>query len=168
MYALKIILPAVLVFASFAIGHVFINGEVSGLYESIDSPSSLSIAPENTVVQGTPMPRLPNKYNYLKIENVFLGRLADTGELFSLEVAIVTYQPTVASDFFIESIREKEADLIAEITKVVVDMKYEKLGTVSGREILANDIRKHLNSYLEGEGFDAGIFEAFITNYNIV
>ena len=165
MYALKIILPAVLVLALFAIGHLFVNTEGLALYEAIEIPSSSEIDSENAVLQDS---LLPNKYNYLKIENVFSGRLSDTDELFSLEVAIVTYQPTISSDFFIESLREKETDLIAEITKVVVDMNYEKLSSVSGRVILTGEIQKHLNSYLEDANFDAGIHEVFITNYNIL
>jgi len=165
MHALKIILPAVLVLALFAIGHLFVNTEGLALYEAIEIPSSSEIDSENAVLQDS---LLPNKYNYLKIENVFSGRLSDTDELFSLEVAIVTYQPTISSDFFIESLREKETDLIAEITKVVVDMNYEKLSSVSGRVILTGEIQKHLNSYLEDANFDAGIHEVFITNYNIL
>jgi len=165
MHALKIILPAVSVLALFAIGHLFVNTEGLALYEAIEIPSSSEIDSENAVLQDS---LLPNKYNYLKIENVFSGRLSDTDELFSLEVAIVTYQPTVSSDFFIQSLREKETDLIAEITKVVVDMNYEKLSSVSGRVILTGEIQKHLNSYLEDANFDAGIHEVFITNYNIL
>ena len=165
MHALKIILPAVSVLALFAIGHLFVNTEGLALYEAIEIPSSSEIDSENAVLQDS---LLPNKYNYLKIENVFSGRLSDTDELFSLEVAIVTYQPTVSSDFFMESLREKETDLIAEITKVVVDMNYEKLSSVSGRVILTGEIQKHLNSYLEDANFDAGIHEVFITNYNIL
>lgn len=168
MYALKIILPAVLVVAVFAIGHIYVNTEGSGLYVVPDSQPSPAIDPENSMAQDSALPQLPDKYNYLKIENVFSGRFGDTDELFSLEVAIVTRQPTIASDFFIENMREREAELIAEITKVVVDMKHEKLSTVSGRKILMSEIQEHLNSFLEDEGFDAGIFEAFITNYNIV
>lgn len=168
MYALKIMLPAVLVVALFAIGHVSVSNKGSGLYGGSESPISPAIDPENSTIQDSALPQLPDKYNYLKIENVFSGRLADTDELFSLEVAIVTHQPTIASDFFIESMREKEAELIAEITKVVVDMKHDRLSTVSGRETLTSVIQENLNSYLEDEGFDAGIFEVFITNYNIV
>jgi len=168
MYTLKIILPAVLVVTAFAMGHIYVNKEGSGLYVAHESKPSPAIDPENSMMHDSALPQLPDKYNYLKIENVFSGRLADTDELFSLEVAIATRQPTIASDFFIESMREKEAELIAEITKVVVDMEHEELSTVSGREILMSEIQEHLNSFLEDEGFDAGIFEAFITNYNIV
>lgn len=168
MYALKIMLPAVVVVALFAIGHVYVSDEGSGLYGAPEAPTSPATDPENSMMQDSVLPQLPDKYNYLKIENVFSGRLADTDELFSLEVAIATRQPTIASDFFIESMREKEAELIAEITKVVVDIKHEKLSTVSGREILMSEIQEHLNSFLEDKGFDAGIFEVFITNYNIV
>ena len=168
MYALKIMLPAVVVVALFAVGHGYVSDEGSGLYGTPESPTSPAIDPENSTMQDSALPQLPDKYNYLKIENVFSGRLADTDELFSLEVAIVTYQSTIASDFFIESMREKEAELIAEITKVVVDIKHDMLSTVSGREILMSEIQEHLNSFLEDEGFDGGIFEAFITNYNIV
>lgn len=168
MYALKIMLPAVVVVALFAIGHVYVSDEGSGLYGTPESPTSPATDPENSMMQDSALPQLPDKYNYLKIENVFSGRLADTDDLFSLEVAIATHQPTIASDFFIESMREKEAELIAEITKVVVDIKHEKLSTVSGREILMSEIQEHLNSFLEDKGFDADIFEVFITNYNIV
>ena len=93
----------------------------------------------------------------------------EDGLLLSSTVEIViALDSTISSDFFIESLREKETDLIAEITKVVVDMNYEKLSSVSGRVILTGEIQKHLNSYLEDANFDAGIHEVFITNYNIL
>ena len=41
---------------------------------------------------------LPDKYNYLKIENVFSGQLMDVDALFSLELALLTKQPSVSSD----------------------------------------------------------------------
>jgi flagellar basal body-associated protein FliL len=168
MYALQILLPATLVLALFLLGHAFITTEGSGLYVDDESSLDYTTGAENQTEQDPTLPQLPNKYNYLKIENVFSGRLDDTDELFSLEVAIVTYQSTIASDFFIESMREKEADLIAEITKVVVDMDHARLSTASGRAILTNEIQEHLNAYLEDEEFDADISEVFITNYNIV
>ena len=41
---------------------------------------------------------LPDKYNYLKIENVFSGKIVGSDKLFSIEVALVTKQPTISSD----------------------------------------------------------------------
>ena len=38
---------------------------------------------------------LPDKYNYLKIENIFSGKIIGSEKLFSLEVALLTKQPSV-------------------------------------------------------------------------
>ena len=65
---------------------------------------------------------LPDKYNYLKIENVFSGKLVGSEKLFSIEVALLTKQPTISSDLFISALYEIEAHVVAEITKVILEV----------------------------------------------
>lgn len=111
---------------------------------------------------------LPDKYNYLKIENVFSGKLVGSEKLFSIEVALVTKQPTISSDLFISALYEMENDLIAEITKVILEVTAEQLSETDGRQKLSLAIQDHLNDYLESEDMFAGITGVFITNFNIV
>ena len=101
MILLQIILPAVFVFVLFVTGHFFVSNKGSGLYvvemnfdpETIlDEPveiDPMTIDPDTGLI-------LPDKYNYLKIENVFSGKILGSDKLFSIEVALLTRQPTIA------------------------------------------------------------------------
>jgi flagellar basal body-associated protein FliL len=112
---------------------------------------------------------LPDKYNYLKIENVFSGQLVDVEALFSLEVALLTKQPSVSSDLFIAALFEIEAEVVAAITPSVLDVKRSDLITPEGRSALANKIREAVNAFLENEkDMRPAITEVFIINFNIV
>ena len=113
-------------------------------------------------------PILADKYNYLKIENVFQGRLNDTKELFSFEVAIATYQTNVTADFFIKAIYEIEAELVSEISTIVVDTISNELLTPEGRKIMTNRIMDGLNEYLVEKDLNPDIHYVYIINYNIV
>jgi len=111
---------------------------------------------------------LPDKYNYLKLETVFQGRLLDTKELFSLEVAIATKQANVLADFFIKSLYEIEADLVSETTKVVVDTTSEQLTSAEGRKILTDKIMVRLNDFLIEKDYRPDIHYVYIINHNII
>ena len=112
---------------------------------------------------------LPDKYNYLKIENVFSGQLVDVDSLFSLEVALLTKQPSVSSDLFIAALFEIEAEVVAAITPSVLDIKRSDLITPEGRSALSNKIREAVNEFLEKEkDMRPAITEVFIINFNIV
>ena len=113
-------------------------------------------------------PQCHQLLNYLKIENVFQGRLLDTQELFSLEVAVATYQTNVTADFFIKGIAEIESDLVAEITNVIVDTTAEQLTTVEGRILITEKIKSELNNYLVEEDYNPDIHFVYIINYNII
>ena len=64
--------------------------------------------------------------------------------------------------------REIEPEIIAEITKVIVDVVYTELSTPDGREELCSTIRDQINGYLEGEGIPPEITEVFVINFNII
>ena len=113
MFYLQIFLPAGLVVFLFSFGHILVENDYSGVYfieqseelieeENSEAPNTTEVNSENAPGDGNPV--LPDKYNYLKIENVFTGRLLDTKELFSFELAIATYQTNVTADFFIKAI----------------------------------------------------------------
>ena len=80
MLLFQTIVPAILVFLTFIIGHFFISSSGSGLYisevvieteeisELPDDVNPIDIDPDTGLL-------LPDKYNYLKIENVFSGKL---------------------------------------------------------------------------------------------
>ena len=173
MILLQIILPAVFVFVIFVVGHFFVSNNGSGLYvvETNFDPETVLAEP----VEVDPMTIdpdtgliLPDKYNYHKIENVFSGKLLGSDKLFSIEVALLTKQPTIASDLFISALYEMEGDLIAEITTVILEVSADQLLAYDGRENLSLAIRRHLNEYLVGKDYVPGITEVFITNFNVV
>ena len=114
------------------------------------------------------LPLLPDKYNYLKIENVFQGRLSDTDELFSLEIALATYQTNVTADFFIKGLYEIEADLVSEITTIILDTKSYEITTIEGRKVITQRIMDGLNTYLEKEGYNPDVDYIYIINYNVI
>ena len=173
MILIQIILPAILVFVIFLVGHFFVSNNGSGLYvvETNFDPETvlaepveidpMTIDPDSGLI-------LPDKYNYLKIENVFSGKILGSDKLFSIEVALLTKQPTIASDLFISALYEMEGDLIAEITTVILEVSAEQLLAYDGRETLSIAIQKHINEYLVGQDMFPGITEVFITNFNVV
>ena len=173
MILIQIILPAILVFVIFVVGHFFVSNNGSGLYvvETNFDPETVLAEP----VEVDPMTIdpdtgliLPDKYNYHKIENVFSGKILGSDKLFSIEVALLTKQPTIASDLFISALYEMEGDLIAEITTVILEVSADQLLAYDGRETLSIAIQKHLNEYLVGKDYFPGITEVFITNFNVV
>jgi flagellar basal body-associated protein FliL len=173
MILIQIILPAILVFVIFVVGHFFVSNNGSGLYvaETNFDPETVLAEP----VEVDPMTIdpdsgliLPDKYNYHKIENVFSGKILGSDKLFSIEVALLTKQPTIASDLFISALYEMEGDLIAEITTVILEVSADQLLAYDGRENLSLAIQKHINEYLVGQDMFPGITEVFITNFNVV
>ena len=174
MLLFQTIVPAILVFLTFIIGHFFISSSGSGLYisEVVIETEEISALPEDVnpidIDPDTGL-LLPDKYNYLKIENVFSGKLVGSEKLFSIEVALLTKQPTISSDLFISALYEMEPDLVAEITKVILEVTYEQLTAHDGREKLTIAIQDHLNEYLvEEKDMFPGVTSVFITNLNIV
>ena len=173
MILLQIVVPAVVVFIVFIVGHLFVSSDGSGLYvteinfdpetvlEEPEEVNPMDIDPDTGLI-------LPDKYNYLKIENVFSGKIMGSEKLFSIEVALLTKQPTISSDLFISALYEMEPDLIAEITKVILEVSAEQLLAYDGREQLSLAIQRHVNEYLVGLDMFPGITEVFITNFNIV
>jgi hypothetical protein len=175
MILLQTIIPALLVFVIFIVGHFFVSSGNSGIYitqlnfdseEFLTEPEEevdpINIDPETGLI-------LPDKYNYLKIENVFSGKLIGTEKLFSIEVALLTKQPIISSDLFIAALYEMETDLIAEITKVILEISGDQLLAYDGREKLSQDIQDHVNEYLVVEkDMFPGVTEVFITNFNVV
>ena len=155
MILLQIVVPAVVVFIVFIVGHLFVSSDGSGLYvtelnfdpetvlEEPEEVNPMDIDPDTGLI-------LPDKYNYLKIENVFSGKIMGSDKLFSIEVALLTKQPTISSDLFISALYEMEPDLIAEITKVILEVSAEQLLAYDGREQLSLAIRRHVNEYLVG------------------
>ena len=173
MILFQIVIPAVFVFVVFIVGHLFVTSDGSGLYVTeinfdpetvLEEPKEvdpLDIDPETGLI-------LPDKYNYLKIENVFSGKIMGSDKLFSIEVALLTKQPTISSDLFISALYEMEPDLIAEITTVILEVSADQLLAYDGREKLSLAIQRHVNEYLVGLDMFPGITEVFITNFNIV
>ena len=95
MLLFQTIIPAALVFLAFVIGHFFISTGGSGLYlsefnigveeqiEPAEDVNPIDIDPDTGLI-------LPDKYNYLKIENVFSGKLLGSDKLFSIENSQLT------------------------------------------------------------------------------
>ena len=177
MFYLQLFVPASLVLLLFGIGHLYVEVGYSGVYFEEDSTEILVSETGDDVLgedelpvelDGNGLPLLVDKYNYLKIENVFQGRLLDTQELFSLEIAIATYQMNVTADFFIKGIYEIESNMVSEISNLIVDTTSVELSSVEGRRSITDRIMNGLNDYLVGEGFRPDIHYVYIINYNVI
>lgn len=176
MFIAQVVGPILLVFTVFIVGHFFVSNEGSGIYlPKTDWDGELEKPVETPVEELDPTrydaetgQLLPDKYNYLKIENVFSGKIIGSENLFSIEVALLTKQPSIASDLFIERMREMESDLVKEITTVILEVEIGQLETTDGRMFLTEKIRKHVNGYLEDEDIFPGITEVYIINYNVI
>ena len=176
MNIFQVIIPFTFVVVAFVLGHFVFPASGSGIYmpeavvelppaiapSEMEGVDAQDIDPETGQI-------LPDKYNYLKIENVFSGQLVDSDALFSLEVALLTKQPSVSSDLFIAALFEIEAEVVAAITPSVLDVKSSDLTTPDGRTALSNKIRETVNEFLEKEkDLRPAITEVFIINFNIV
>jgi flagellar basal body-associated protein FliL len=176
MSIIQIFVPFIIVVLGFAAGHFLFPAENSGIYIpelSIDLPEEVVEAFDEDVLATDLDPEtgqiLPDKYNYLKIENVFSGQLADVDALFSIEVALLTKQPSVSSDLFIAALFEIENEVVAAITTSILDLNKIDLITVEGRQMLSERIREAVNRWLENEkDMRPAITEVFIINLNIV
>ena len=176
MFLVQAAVPASLVFIIFIIAHLFVESEGSGIYLPETNwdgdEEEVFPVPEEEIDLTRIDPEtgglLPDKYNYLKVENVFSGKIIGSEKLFSLEVALLTKQPSIASDLFISALFEMEPDLVKEITNVILEVELGQLESLEGREKLTGDIRSYLNDYLEGDGMFPGITEVFIINYNVI
>tara|TARA_X000000950_G_scaffold285296_1_gene390830 strand:- start:1270 stop:1800 length:531 start_codon:yes stop_codon:yes gene_type:complete len=176
MFLVQAVVPASIVFIVFILAHLFVENEGSGIYLPETNwdgdEEEVFPVPEEEIDLTRIDPEtgglLPDKYNYLKVENVFSGKIIGSEKLFSLEVALLTKQPSIASDLFISAIFEMEPDIVKEITNVILEVELGQLESLEGREKLTGDIRAYLNDYLEGEGMFPGITEVFIINYNVI
>ena len=177
MFYLQIFLPAGLVLLLFSFGHLLVKTDYSGVYyteqvdaligsESLQGSTDTELSSEDVPGDGNPV--LVDKYNYLKIENVFQGRLLDTKELFSFEVAVATFQTNVTADFFIKAIYEIEVDLVSEISTLAVDTTSAELTTIEGRKVITDRIMDGLNDYLVKNGYNPDIHYVYIINYNVI
>ena len=179
MFIAQTVGPFLLVFSVFILGHFFVSNEGSGIYlpetdwdGELETLEELEEQPieelDPTRYDSKTGQLLPDKYNYLKVENVFSGKIVGSENLFSIEVALLTKQPSIASDLFIERMRELEPDLVKEITTVILEVEIGQLEALDGRKALTEKIRKHINSYLVGEDIFPGITEVYIINFNVI
>ena len=54
-------------------------------------------------------------------------------------MALLTKQPSIASDLFISALFEMEGDLVAEITNVILEVELGQLESLQGREKLTSE-----------------------------
>ena len=177
MFIIQAVVPATLVFVVFITAHLFVENDGSGIYLpdtnwDFDTEEVFPVPVEEidpSLIDPETGGLLPDKYNYLKVENVFAGKIIGSEKLFSIEVALLTKQSSVLSDLFIASLAEIEAEVVAEITNVVLEVELGQLESVDGRAKLTSAIRDQVNKYLE-EDLDMfpGITEVFIINYNVI
>jgi flagellar basal body-associated protein FliL len=176
MSIIQIVAPFMLVILCFLAGHFLFPAKNSGIYipeSSIDLPEEVTEELGEDVLVTDVDPEtgqlLPDKYNYLKIENVFSGQLVDADALFSIEVALLTKQPSISSDLFIAALYEIENEVVAAITPSILDLDKADLITAEGRRMLSERIREAVNRWLENEkDMRPAITEVFIINLNVV
>ena len=177
MFIIQATIPALLVFVTFVAGHLFVENIGSGIYlpetdwdgasEEVFELSDEEI--DLTRIDPETGGLLPDKYNYLKVENVFSGKIVGSEKLFSVEIALLTKQPSIASDLFISALYEMEPKVVAEVTNVLLDVEIQQLETLDGRKVLTQLIKDHINEWLESDqDMFPGITEVFIINYNVI
>ena len=177
MFLAQLIIPAMLVFTVFLTGHLFVDATGSGIYlpeTDWDGSTEELVEIDQEEIDPTRIDPetgglLPDKYNYLKVENIFTGKIIGSEKLFSLEIALLTKQPSIASDLFISALLEIEPKVVSEVTNVLLDVNIEQLETLDGRTVLTNKIKDHVNQWLEeDQEMFPGITQVYIINFNIV
>ena len=177
MFLAQLIVPAFLVFTVFLTGHLFINATGSGIYlpeSEWDGSTEEFVEMDDEEIDPTRIDPetggvLPDKYNYLKVENIFTGKIIGSEKLFSLEIALLTKQPSIASDLFISALLEIEPKVVSEVTNVLLDVNIEHLQTPDGRTVLTTKIKDRINKWLESDqDMFPGITQVYIINFNIV
>jgi len=176
MFYAQVSIPFLLVVVCFIAGHILFPSSGSGVYlpdfmlsHELEHRLLSEELPDEILIDQETGKILPDKYNYLKIENVFTGQLIEAGSLFSIEIALLTKQPSVASDLFIAKLLEIEPDLVAEITKSLLNISAEDLLSESGRLEVTKKIMVDVNNYLEvKQNMKPAITDVFITNVNVL
>ena len=103
MFIIQAVVPATLVFIVFITAHLFVENEGSGIYLpdtnwDFDTEEVFPVPVEEidpSLIDPETGGLLPEKYNYLKVENVFAGKIIGSERLFSLEVALLTKQSSI-------------------------------------------------------------------------
>ena len=106
MFIIQAVVPATLVFIVFITAHLFVENDGSGIYLpdtnwDFDTEEVFPVPVEEidpSLIDPETGGLLPEKYNYLKVENVFAGKIIGSEKLFSLEVARLTKQSSILSD----------------------------------------------------------------------
>ena len=129
MLLFQTIIPAVIVFLIFIFGHFFISSSGSGLYVSelnIEIDETLDLAEDVNPMDIDPSTGLilPDKYNYLKIENVFSGKLVGSEKLFKKSEKIALKRVASTVRFWAKKIKKTPGLLIEVIFASVCGAQY--------------------------------------------
>jgi flagellar basal body-associated protein FliL len=108
---------------------------------------------------------LPPVYKYYQFVQPFAGNIDGDGRLFSIEIALSTFQNPILADQFVVTLETMSAQMRPVVLGVLVDVSRDSVLTIEGRARLAETIRQALNAYLESKGERPAIAEVVISSF---
>jgi flagellar basal body-associated protein FliL len=186
-------LPGALVLAAFGLGHLTImetdvvipraadaaleqkaeagtEGEGAGDAQGDEGGAPLTEAEQAALAAaaaaGNPNATLlPPVYKYYQFLEPFAGNIDGDGRLFSIEIALSTFQNPILADQFVVTLETMSAQLRPVVLGALVDVSRDSVLTIEGRAQLAETIRDALNAYLETKGERPAIAEVVISSF---
>jgi flagellar basal body-associated protein FliL len=187
------VLPGTLVIAAFALGHLTIAqteivipraadaaaGQPAAAGQEGDGTQGAEADPDAPALTeaeqaalaaaaaaGNPNAMLlPPVYKYFQFVQPFAGNIDGDGRLFSIEIALSTFQNPILADQFVVTVEAMSAQMRPVVLAELVDVSRDSVLTIEGRAQLAETIRQALNAYLESKGERPAIAEVVISSF---
>jgi flagellar basal body-associated protein FliL len=106
-------------------------------------------------------------YRYFTFESPFAGNADARGSLFTMEIALTTWQSPLVADLFLGRLLERQPTLRGLILAEIADVQANDLRSAEARAALAGRLREMLNDHLVERGEGAAISEVIIVSFVI-
>lgn len=110
---------------------------------------------------------LPPVYRYFAFEAPFAGNADARGSLFTMEIALSTWQSPLVADLFLARLQELQPTMRSLILSEIADVAASDLREIEARAAFCLRLREILNAYLVEKGGNADIVEVIITSFVI-
>jgi len=171
------VLPALIVLAAFAAGHLFLNPETdrlqtyriaNGLVEPLPEPPPVTEAPaaaDQPPPEMTPDGQiLEPGYHYFSFTMPFTGNLDDTRRLYSMEISVSVFDTPFRADAMTVRLTEMEAQLRPYVVEALEGVTEEGLQSKDARNSISDKILETLNSAFTTLGENIVLKSVVVTN----
>lgn len=110
---------------------------------------------------------LPPVYRYFAFEAPFAGNADARGSLFTMEIALSTWQSPLVADLFLARLQELQPTMRSLILSEIADVAASDLREIEARAAFCLRLREILTAYLVEKGGNADIVEVIITSFVI-